>query len=899
MKMNSTKSKLMASLLVLVLCVTAFFGSTYAWFTDSVTSSGNKIQAGTLDVGLKYYNGSTWQEITDQKDPIFVYNNFEPGRVEVKMLEVVNNGTLALKWQAQLTAENGDFKLAEAIDVYVKEFATEADAVAGYPADRTLAGWTKLGTLKDFITGISSTTVGEIQPNGSEVMGMAFKMPEDLPGDDNVYQGLELGAFDIVIKATQLMAESDSYDNTYDENATYEPVIETETVTGTTDGTKTTFAAPVAPAAVAKNTTITTDGLDTAKTYTAEVSTENTLFNVKAGGAQVAEISVVIKENGVPFTGVLSDSKVYTVVTYISPGLAEVTVNYVDSNNTGLPDVDPTTVEYDPESGRLEFKTTHFSTFAVTGKAIAYDAVKGTALATPADVAAAAVKNNAEITIVPDITPADQEEIASNPNSAVLNEAKIGETGYLFLAGAFANAESGDKITLLKDAVLATDTTIVITSGKEITLDLAGYEVYGENTRTATHNFLFDAKGGTLTVKNGTVSMKHTGTNMAWNGAATIFDVTGGGVLNLDNVTVDNLGGTDMNFGVHLNNWGDATLKITDSTIKATYCPVRVFNSGPDMNNVTIENSKLVSGGNRAFWVHNYASADMGGKVYSGATAAYDEALVKARLKFDIFNNGNTFTAANATSPSPIRYGFNETIYFDEARNQLITTEAALKAAIAAGGTVTLGSDIEMDADNTVTVSNNVTLDLNGYTITGVSDKTGKNVNLFDANGGTLTVKDGTITVEHVGDNMGWSNSTNVFNVTAGGVLNIENATIKNLGGSDMAFAVHLNNWGEVTLNVKYSTLESTYIAVRVFNSGNDMNNVTIKNSTLAGKYCYWVHNYTLADFGTQDKVDKQKTLLNVDIFDGTNTFNNSGKAPVLYGFTDSIYCDANGDPIA
>ena len=212
---------------------------------------------------------------------------------------------------------------------------------------------------------------------------------------------------------------------------------------------------------------------------------------------------------------------------------------------------------------------------------------------------------------------------------------------------------------------------------------------------------------------------------------------------------------------------------------------------------------------------------------------------------------------------------------------------------------MTLGSDIEMDADNTVTVSNNVTLDLNGYTITGVSDKTGKNVNLFDANGGTLTVKDGTITVEHVGDNMGWSNSTNVFNVTAGGVLNIENATIKNLGGSDMAFAVHLNNWGEVTLNVKYSTLESTYIAVRVFNSGNDMNNVTIKNSTLAGKYCYWVHNYTLADFGTQDKVDKQKTLLNVDIFDGTNTFNNSGKAPVLYGFTDSIYCDANGDPIA
>ena len=197
-----------------------------------------------------------------------------------------------------------------------------------------------------------------------------------------------------------------------------------------------------------------------------------------------------------------------------------------------------------------------------------------------------------------------------------------------------------------------------------------------------------------------------------------------------------------------------------------------------------------------------------------------------------------------------------------------------------------------------------LTIDLNGKKLSSTSTETGKNYNMFDVRG-TLTVKNGTMEYEHKGTNMEWNNSTNLFNVTDGGVLNIEGVTAKNLGGSDMAFVAHLNNWGEVTLNVENSTLESTYIAVRVFNSGNDMNNVTIKNSTLNGKYCFWVHNYTVADFGTQEKADAHAALLNFDFWNVANdgagdsnntfTFNNSKDAPVLYGFTDAIYFDEFG----
>jgi hypothetical protein len=109
-----------------------------------------------------------------------------------------------------------------------------------------------------------------------------------------------------------------------------------------------------------------------------------------------------------------------------------------------------------------------------------------------------------------------------------------------------------------------------------------------------------------------------------------------------------------------------------------------------------------------------------------------------------------------------------------------------------------------------------------------------------------------------------------------------------------MAFVAHLNNWGECTLNVDNCVLESTYIAVRVFNSGYDMNNVTIKNSTLKGKYCFWVHNYKAAG----DSAGTDATL-NINIFNGeqksNNTFVYSSKAPVLYGFAAPIYYNEYG----
>ena len=214
---------------------------------------------------------------------------------------------------------------------------------------------------------------------------------------------------------------------------------------------------------------------------------------------------------------------------------------------------------------------------------------------------------------------------------------------------------------------------------------------------------------------------------------------------------------------------------------------------------------------------------------------------------------------------------------------------------------IVLGDDINLndlltraaDPSLMIPAGKVIALDLNGKKLSATSSQTGKNYNMFDVRG-TLTVQNGTIEYKHEGENMGWNSSTNLFNVTAGGVLNLEGVTAKNLGGSDMGFVAHLNNWGEVTLNVDNCTLESNYVAVRVFNSGPDMNNVTIKNSTLNGvSAAFWVHNYTVEDFGTEAKAEAQKALLNLNIFDESNTF-----SPILgirFGFTNALRFDSYG----
>lgn len=218
--MKNTGRRLLFSILALTLCFAMLIGTTYAWFTDSVTSAGNKIVSGTLKMDLELLDKTSgqWRSIKESKEPLFTYDNWEPGYTDVTVLKIENEGSLALKWQARFVSANGVSKLAEAIDVYVKPSATEI----GYPTTRdeisTENGWSLAGTLDKFIDTLSSTTYGNLLKDESAYLGIALIMQESA---GNEYQELTLGEFDIQIVATQMSYESDDLGNDYDADAAW------------------------------------------------------------------------------------------------------------------------------------------------------------------------------------------------------------------------------------------------------------------------------------------------------------------------------------------------------------------------------------------------------------------------------------------------------------------------------------------------------------------------------------------------------------------------------------------------------------------------------------------------------------------------------------------------------
>ena len=215
-KRKSTKRTLLLSALSLLMCVSMLIGSTFAWFTDSVTFAGNKIQAGNLVLDLELLNKetNTWNSIKESKSPIFNYDKWEPGYTDVKILKIENEGNLSLKWYAKFVSDTVLSTLADVIDVFV----CPSESELRYPADRNLTGYVKVGTVTDFVNTIKTTTNGTLLGGQSAYLGIALKMQESA---GNEYQGLTLGEFDIQILATQQSFESDSFSTDYDANAVF------------------------------------------------------------------------------------------------------------------------------------------------------------------------------------------------------------------------------------------------------------------------------------------------------------------------------------------------------------------------------------------------------------------------------------------------------------------------------------------------------------------------------------------------------------------------------------------------------------------------------------------------------------------------------------------------------
>lgn len=214
---NATRKALLLSVISLLLCCTMLVGTTFAWFTDSVTSGLNSIVAGNLDIELEYSKDATnWDSVSGKTD-LFSGALWEPGHTEVVYLRLTNKGTLALNYQLGINVksetpaknvEGKDFKLSDYIQFGIVEgqstaFASRAAAVAAVTNGKPLnAGYTKASAMT--------------AQNETAALALVVYMPESVGNEAN-YRGtapqIELG---INVVASQKTQESDSFGTDYD-----------------------------------------------------------------------------------------------------------------------------------------------------------------------------------------------------------------------------------------------------------------------------------------------------------------------------------------------------------------------------------------------------------------------------------------------------------------------------------------------------------------------------------------------------------------------------------------------------------------------------------------------------------------------------------------------------------
>ena len=245
-KQKSTKRALLLSALSLLLCVSMFVGSTFAWFTDSVSTGVNKIVSGNLDVELYHMNfaeaakESNWsvgfgipQNETGEKvgpDTKLFLNEegkpmlWEPGATCVESFRIKNEGSLALKYQFKIEFANATETpegktLADIINISAEEINY---AENGVPTGKSGG----IANLDDRKLGDGYVFEGTLLA-GEEYnfwVGLQW-VPSDVDNEFNVKGGLSID-MGVTLLATQFTYEKDNYydGDQYDKDATYPEV---------------------------------------------------------------------------------------------------------------------------------------------------------------------------------------------------------------------------------------------------------------------------------------------------------------------------------------------------------------------------------------------------------------------------------------------------------------------------------------------------------------------------------------------------------------------------------------------------------------------------------------------------------------------------------------------------
>ena len=532
------------------------------------------------------------------------------------------------------------------------------------------------------------------------------------------------------------------------------------------------------------------------------------------------------------------------------------------------------------------------------------------------------IKNSTATTVTKgsDVTVAAPVGYAWNTDGTLVEAvAQIGDNGYVTLAAAIAEAKDGDTVKLLKDVT----ENVEIAAGKELTLDLNGKTLNGGTVKgkAALTNYGTITIKDSSTAKTGTIKRDDNGTT----GETSYYVIRNQGTMTIESGTVINNSGyrktnpTGSMIGSSLICNGDCdeggTLTIKGGTLTQN-------------NFIAIKNGALgvlhVTGGtitSNHSAIQNWFKADITGGEIKGQlwTDAYiaDESVGETKIggdaKFtgeivmDIYgsvaptlaiNGGNlnvtkwriTNAAANAGAKPAVSGGtFKAAVPEDYCADGFIPTKNAdgtygvkvgkYVAEVKGAKYETLQDAIDVASRNAtvtllvntrenVTIDKGLTLDLNGFTLNGGTEK-GKPALTITAR--TVTIKDsseaqtGTIMREDTAENSGVS-SHYVIDIQGNAWVMFESGNVKNNSGNTEGKGASLVRVGDDSvakypgLNIKGGTFtQDNFIVIKVdrgdlFLNGGTLNSAhsyaiedwhraTIKGGTVNGTVAAWTYS--------------------------------------------------------
>ena len=190
MSKKNTKKALLASIISVLVCTAMLIGTTFAWFTDSVSTGKNTIKSGSLSVDLVDENGSSlegkalnWVTADNRGQEKILW---EPGATyKLQPFKVVNSGDLALEYKIVINGVEGNAKLLEALEFTAEEGGSAAD----------LAGWNGV-----ILPAGAETNNGE-DVGETGLITLTAHMKEDA---GNEYQGLSISGISITVMASSV-----------------------------------------------------------------------------------------------------------------------------------------------------------------------------------------------------------------------------------------------------------------------------------------------------------------------------------------------------------------------------------------------------------------------------------------------------------------------------------------------------------------------------------------------------------------------------------------------------------------------------------------------------------------------------------------------------------------------